>query len=281
METTEMRKIGEGVYRISYFFLGEAGVSMYLILGRKKALLIDTAYSSTDVPGLIARVCEMPLLVVNTNGRMDHIGGNRYFKKVYLNRPDHELAKRESDPVVIKDLLEQIPEIRKSYKELLKNEAYQRDWDTVLKGFKTKYLDLPEEGCFDLGERTVSIIETPGHTGGSICLFDEESGILFAGDMLDTKCVELNRKESADIETYRDSLLKIKEVCLGQSVHVIYASRHGNPVPMELLDRYLELCDGIIAGKAAGKPVDSISGCCLSADDGIVSLLYREAEQSH
>lgn len=30
---------------------------------------------------------------------------------------------------------------------------------------------------FNLGERKVSFIETPGHTPGSICLFDEKANI--------------------------------------------------------------------------------------------------------
>lgn len=40
-----------------------------------------------------------------------------------------------------------------------------------------EYKDLPLCGFFNLGERKVSFIETPGHTPGSICLFDEKANI--------------------------------------------------------------------------------------------------------
>ena len=35
---------------------------------------------------------------------------------------------------------------------------------------------------FDTGECELTVIETPGHTPGSICLFDKESKILISGD---------------------------------------------------------------------------------------------------
>lgn len=49
-------------------------------------------------------------------------------------------------------------------------------------------------------------------------------GIFLAGDMLSTREVRLDYEESESVRIYRESLLKMKEVCLGQNVQAIYAS---------------------------------------------------------
>ena len=44
--------------------------------------------------------------------------------------------------------------------------------------------DLREGDVLDTGSRRFSVLETPGHTEGSICLYDEASGTLISGDTL-------------------------------------------------------------------------------------------------
>lgn len=44
--------------------------------------------------------------------------------------------------------------------------------------------DLHEGDILETGSHTIKIIKTPGHTIGSICLYDEESKELISGDVL-------------------------------------------------------------------------------------------------
>ena len=39
-----------------------------------------------------------------------------------------------------------------------------------------------KEGAFTVGGKTFRVIETPGHSPGSLCLFWEERGVLISGD---------------------------------------------------------------------------------------------------
>lgn len=41
---------------------------------------------------------------------------------------------------------------------------------------------LKDGDIIKVGEREFTIMNTPGHTAGSICLYDEKNGILFSGD---------------------------------------------------------------------------------------------------
>ena len=44
--------------------------------------------------------------------------------------------------------------------------------------------NLDEENKIKIGNSVLSVIETPGHTPGSICLYDSKNNILFSGDTL-------------------------------------------------------------------------------------------------
>jgi glyoxylase-like metal-dependent hydrolase (beta-lactamase superfamily II) len=45
-------------------------------------------------------------------------------------------------------------------------------------------VDLAEGGEVRFGEIRLRVLHTPGHTEGSVCLFDVDSGLLFSGDTL-------------------------------------------------------------------------------------------------
>lgn len=51
------------------------GVFCYLIEGSEKAMLIDTGYGLGDLRSAVEKVTGLPLIIVNTHGHCDHIGG--------------------------------------------------------------------------------------------------------------------------------------------------------------------------------------------------------------
>jgi glyoxylase-like metal-dependent hydrolase (beta-lactamase superfamily II) len=67
------------------------------------------------------------------------------------------------------------------------------DWKEVLLhpdefGFRGRFLKIPENTQdnpmkpLKFGSHLLEFFHTPGHTGGSICIFDKKTGILFSGD---------------------------------------------------------------------------------------------------
>ena len=45
MNKNGIYEMADGVYQIRYYYLGTADVYMYLVIGKEKALLIDTGYT--------------------------------------------------------------------------------------------------------------------------------------------------------------------------------------------------------------------------------------------
>ena len=272
----EIIRIEDGIWQIRYYLFGVADVYMYLITGEEKALLIDTGYSSTDVLQYVRQVSDLPLIVVNSHGHMDHIGGNHCFDEVYISDKDRKLAQRQSDKENLEKIMEHILEVRQPLKQILKEEKYQREFEQCISGQNATYLDLPEDRRFHLGNRDVFFFETPGHTKGSICLFDETTGSLFCADTVCDKGVLLGFDESTGVREYRESLYRIREFCKENEVRNIYPSHHASPIPADLIDAYIDLCNKIINGEVQGIYKDTGTCSGLLAFDGKISLIYKE-----
>jgi glyoxylase-like metal-dependent hydrolase (beta-lactamase superfamily II) len=116
---------------------------------------------------------------------------------------------------------------------------------TILLGLLSFMFKFMAEGCsidvvvnegdeIEIGKYRAKIIETPGHSKGSICLFVEQGGILFCGDTIiehitPNAFIILDEKEELPVRLSQDefyqSLDKIKKL----SPSIIY-SAHGKTV---------------------------------------------------
>ena len=61
---------------------------MYLVAGEEKAALIDTGMGFPGLRQLVERLTDKPVIVLNTHGHLDHIGGNDEFDCIYLHPDD-------------------------------------------------------------------------------------------------------------------------------------------------------------------------------------------------
>jgi len=109
-------QIADGVYQIAEPFgaveprFGSETVNMYLVTGRKEAVLIDTGLGIGDLPGLVAGLTGLPCRVLNTHSHWDHVGGNHFFTKTAVHSLEMEwlagkhdtgdFAQRLKDPQV-------------------------------------------------------------------------------------------------------------------------------------------------------------------------------------
>ena len=73
------------------------GVLTTLVIGKEKALLVDTAYGIGDLKEAIKNITSLPLIVINSHGHMDHSCGNYQFEEVYINKLDYELCQRHNN----------------------------------------------------------------------------------------------------------------------------------------------------------------------------------------
>ena len=162
----------------------------YLIRGDYKNVLIDSGVDknfsklqkSLLTLGLKIRDID---IVINTHEHFDHIGANRYFQDYSLIAA-HRFA---ATKITVEDRYVTM------YKSGDLNEPSLR-----------VHLWLESKSRFDLGNYSLNIIHTPGHTSGSICIYEPVRKILFTGDTVFAGGTLSYIGESGSVGDYIDSI---------------------------------------------------------------------------
>lgn len=273
----EIIKLTDGIYQIKYYWLGLANVYAYLILGKERGLLIDTCYSTTGIKSYVKQVTSLPVDVVNTHGHFDHIGGNAGFNNIYLSSKDWGTAKEHSDYDFLKKMIDNYESKNPLVRFLFQFRKFRQPMEDSLHIVPVVYKELPECGYFNLGSRRVSFIETPGHTQGSICLFDDRSRFFFVGDMACEEGVLLGFDHSTSVEQYGKSIQKMQKFYQENGGKAIMPSHHKMPAGEDIFERYRSMCDDILAGKLTGPFNDQglCSGYVVKRNK--LQMIYRNA----
>ena len=80
---TTLINYGDGIYAVD-----QQMVRAFLIVGSRKALLLDTGAVKTDILSIIGEITALPVEVVLTHGDGDHLGNLSAFADAYINKND-------------------------------------------------------------------------------------------------------------------------------------------------------------------------------------------------
>lgn len=192
--------------------------NMFLVLGSNKALLMDTGSGLYPIKPVVDKIIEdRELIVVNTHSHFDHIGGNEEFGEVYIHEKETSNIKKQFNAFFLKDSPMKIVE---RYKE------------NNFKINPVKSVISIEDGkIFDLGGIKLTVIHTPGHSKGSICLLTDK-GELFTGDTAHYGTLFLPTPE--EMPQFTKSINKLLEITKKAPNIEIYPSHEQFPVGIEI-----------------------------------------------
>ena len=182
-------KINDHIYQIKE----KMGVLATLVIGREKAMLIDTGYGIYNLKEYISNITNLPLIVIASHGHMDHTGGNYLFDEIYIHKKDIELCQKHNS----------IDRRTRNINAAIALNCLPDNFN------KDKYLQqgsgnlkTVEYGAiFDLGGITIEVINMEGHTAGSIGLYIKEDNYLV---VTDATCpfIWIFLEESLSVATY-------------------------------------------------------------------------------
>lgn len=169
---------------IKQLIVGQLQTNCYLIIDPKaqESIIIDPGDDADYVIRIIQDEKVTPTKIIATHGHFDHILSVLELKLAF-NIPFYANLK---DEFLIKTA-------KKRAEHFLPNQA-----DLV----SPIDHNLTNKTIIKVGDSDLKVIETPGHTPGSICLYNKELKILFSGDTLFKEGVgrtDLSYSSNADL----------------------------------------------------------------------------------
>lgn len=214
--------------------------NIWHVRGGDRDLIVDTGMGVASLVDELQDLADRPVTAVATHSHGDHIGSHHEFDEVLIHPSEAHFLERPSLQSL--DIMEAwgaegIEAIRAS--------GYELDADyfvdalpagMALEGFgqkPTRATRLIEEGdVIDLGDRRFEVLHLPGHSPGSIGLWESSTGTLFSGDAIYDGPL-LDEFDDSDIEDYCATMERLIDL----PVTVV----HGGHDPSFDRDRLVEL----------------------------------------
>lgn len=151
------------------------------VVGATTTLVIDTGPTALAAATIHGYACAArpsnSLLVIDTERHLDHIGGNSFFHARGIPILGHSGIARTDE-----ELAADIDEINALVPERVRRE--RREAALAYEGTRIVNPTRPiEHDCdLDLGDQSVKVLLTPGHTPTNLSVFVPAEGALFSGD---------------------------------------------------------------------------------------------------
>ena len=238
----EVYRIRPGVFAIYEPHQFEEVIS-YLIIGTQRALLFDTGMGISNIKTVVQGLTTLPVSVVNSHTHNDHVGDNWRFSDVYGMATDFTRTNARGSTVDAQAEL-----------------APEQICGTLPQGFDPKsYRTRPfhishwlhDGDGINLGDRTLEVISTPGHTPDSIALLDEGNGLLFTGDTFYLGPIYLYRPET-DLSAYVSSVKRI--AALASHLQLLLPAHNVPVAEPSYLPRVLNAIQQVRQGQAKSVP---------------------------
>ena len=226
-----VRPLSDGISLISETHVAPwMRCNIWHVRGRDRDLLIDSGMGLRPLKSEVSRLAEREVIAISTHCHFDHIGGAHEFD-VHLGHPSE--ADVHADPRldntcardwICAELLIALP-----------HAGYQLSRYKIIPAPLTGHLD--EGDVVDTGDRVFRVFHLPGHSPGSIALYEPATETLFSGDVIYDGALIDNAWHS-DPERYLESLERLRHLKITQ-VHAGHEASFARDRMLELIDAYL------------------------------------------
>jgi glyoxylase-like metal-dependent hydrolase (beta-lactamase superfamily II) len=193
----------------------------FLILGRKRDILVDSGMGVAALRPVIDRLSSRPRLVFTTHAHIDHVGSHPEFADCEilvhpaeadeLARPGLQglrFPKRSAEAIASSGM-----EASDFMVEAVPFAGY--DLETYRRA-PVKPTQLVSEGdIVETGDREFEVLHLPGHSPGSMALWERSSGWLFSGDAIYDGVI-VDDLRGSDVKIYRATMKRLSELPVAQ-----------------------------------------------------------------
>ncbi len=210
--------------------------NIWHVRGRDRDLLIDSGMGVVSLRRQIAALAERPVLALASHTHFDHVGNHHEFEERLVHAAEADLMAHPSRPATLADVY-----VKDNIFTALPSPDWRAEEYEVEPAPATRL--VAEGDILDLGDRHLEVLHLPGHSPGSIGLWEERTGIFFSGDAIyDGELID--DCYHSNIEDY---IATMRRLCELPATIV-----HGGHFPSFGRERLRELARAYLASKRAG-----------------------------
>ena len=219
--------------------------NIWHVRGRDRDLMIDTGMGIASLREAAKHLLEKPVTAVATHTHNDHVGGHHEFEHTLVHELEADALRSPADRGTLLASVMGAEEIAK-----LARAGYPFDGDLITALPSADYdlasyrvHDAPattivtEGDIVDIGNRHFEVLHLPGHSPGSIGLWEAATGTLFSGDAIYDGPL-LDEIDGAHIPTYVRTMKRLRNLPV-EIVHAGHDPSFGRARLIELVDAYL------------------------------------------
>lgn len=206
--------------------------NIWHVRGSNCDALIDSGMGVVSLRSHVPLVTQKKLTAIASHTHFDHIGCHHEFEDRCVHVAEADLLSnptRENtlaDPYVTDEIFTALPP-----------EPYQSSTYAVKAAPATRTVE--DGDVVDLGNRTLQVIHTPGHSPGGIALWEKATATLFSGDIVyDGPLIE--DTYHADANDYYASMLKLLDIPV-DTVHGGHFGSYGRERHRQIIKAWLEV----------------------------------------
>ena len=222
--------------------------NIWHVRGRDRDLLIDTGLGMASLKEAARDLFAKALTAVATHVHYDHVGGFHEFEDRIIHRAEAAKAAAGNtaslygggkEDALIESIRAAGYDVPPQLFTALPSNGYDPLTYHVLPAPATRVVD--EGDVIDAGDRRFEVLHLPGHSPGSIGLWEAKTGILFSGDAIYDGPL-LDELPGSDIPIYVATMKRLRDL----PVTVVHAGHD----PSFGRDRLCDLCDTYMAKRA-------------------------------
>ncbi|HWA49033.1 MAG TPA: MBL fold metallo-hydrolase [Dongiaceae bacterium] len=219
--------------------------NIWHVRGGDRDMLVDTGLGMASLQDAARHLFEKRLTAVATHAHYDHVGGFHEFPDRLIHGAEAakvaagfsaSLYGGAKDDAILASIRAAGYEVPDELFTAVPDAAYDPKSYGVTAAPATRTID--EGDVIDLGGRRFEVMHLPGHSPGSIGLWEAQSGVLFSGDAIYDGPL-LDELPGSDIGAYVATMKRLRELPV-DVVHAGHDPSFGRERLRELCDAYLE-----------------------------------------
>lgn len=209
-----MRHVKIEKVKENFYSIEQVGVRSFMFVGEDRVLLVDTGFPDSDILEEIRKFTDLPMEVVFTHGDWDHVGESAPIEKKYLHPAEMDYYMQNND----------------------KN---------------MELLPIWEGDLINIGQYVLEVVHLPGHTPGSIALFERNQRFMLTGDCIKTGPIFMFGY-GRNFQAFYASMKKLKK--LSANIDIFYACHNNREVATDIVDDLIIGARKMIDKELVGKP---------------------------